>query len=178
GLVINLAIGQGEISTTPLQMATFYAGLANKGIIFKPHLLKQAITPSGKIFVTKKEQLIKLPFSPEILDTLNQALIGVVNEPFGTGGAARLPDITVAGKTGTAQNPFGGDHAWFICYAPAEAPQIVLALLVENAGHGGTIAAPIAKRILQAFFEKNKEPRPQGGALILRPNRDPEPSSG
>ncbi|HEX9916380.1 MAG TPA: penicillin-binding protein 2 [candidate division Zixibacteria bacterium] len=176
GLVINLAIGQGEISATPLQMATFYAGLANKGIIFKPHLLKQAITPSGKVFVTKTEQLIKLPFSPETLDTLNQVLIGVVNEPFGTGGASRLADVTVAGKTGTAQNPFGGDHAWFICYAPAEAPQIVLALLVENAGHGGTIAAPIAKRILQAFFEKNKELHPQGG--VLNPNRDPESSSG
>jgi len=137
-------------------MAAFYAGLANKGVILKPHLLKQVITPTGKGFVTKKEQLIKLPFSFETLDTLNQALIGVVNEPFGTGGASKLSDITVAGKTGTAQNPFGEDHAWFICYAPAENPQIVLAILVENAGHGGTIAAPIAKRILQAFFESRK----------------------
>jgi penicillin-binding protein 2 len=152
GLVINLAIGQGEISATPLQMATFYAGLANKGVVFRPHLLKQAITPSENKFVTKKEQFLKLPFSLETLDTLDQALVGVVNEPFGTGGVARLPDITVAGKTGTAQNPFGQDHAWFICYAPAENPKIVLALLVENAGHGGTIAAPIARKILQAFF--------------------------
>ena len=154
GLVINLAIGQGEILVTPLQMATFYSGLANEGVVFRPHVLKQVITPGGKTFVTKKEQLTKLPFSAETLDTLNADLVGVVNEPMGTGLAARLPNITVAGKTGTAQNTFGQDHAWFVCYAPAEDPRIVLALLVENAGHGGSIAAPIAKRILQAFFEK------------------------
>ena len=154
GLVINLAIGQGEILTTPLQMASFYSGLANKGIIFRPHVLRQVITPNGKVFITRKEQLTKLPFSPETLDTLNAGLIGVVNEPFGTGLAAKLPNIIVAGKTGTAQNTFGQDHAWFVCYAPAEDPKIVLALLVENAGHGGSIAAPIAKIILQAFFEK------------------------
>lgn len=154
GLVINLAIGQGEILATPLQMASFYSGLANKGIIFRPHVLRQVITPNGKVFITRKEQLTKLPFSPETLDTLNAGLIGVVNEPFGTGQAAKLPNIIVAGKTGTAQNTFGQDHAWFVCYAPAENPKIVLALLVENAGHGGSIAAPIAKIILQAFFEK------------------------
>jgi cell division protein FtsI/penicillin-binding protein 2 len=135
-------------------MASFYSGLANKGIIFRPHVLRQVITPNGKVFITRKEQLTKLPFSLETFDTLNAGLIGVVNEPFGTGQAAKLPNIIVAGKTGTAQNTFGQDHAWFVCYAPAEDPKIVLALLVENAGHGGSIAAPIAKIILQAFFEK------------------------
>ncbi len=157
-LVINLAIGQGEICATPLQMATFYAGLSNKGVVFKPHILKQVSTPTGRSFAAKEEVLITFPFSSETLDTLGQALIGVVNEPFGTGRASRLADVTVAGKTGTSQNPFGEDHAWFICYAPARNPKIVLALLVENAGHGGSIAAPIAGKILQAFFEKEKAP--------------------
>lgn len=151
-LVINLAIGQGEISVTPMQLACFYAGLANGGIIYKPHLLKEIITIQGKVFPVEKEELRHLPFSKETLEVLKKGLIGVVNDYSGTGRLAMLPDIIVAGKTGTAQNPHGEDHAWFVCFAPAENPEIVVAVLMENVGHGGTWAAPVAKKFWSNIF--------------------------
>jgi penicillin-binding protein 2 len=76
----------------------------------------------------------------------------VVSDPNGTGGQAKVDSVAVAGKTGTAQNPHGKDHALFICFAPAEAPRIAIAVLVENAGHGSTAAAPIARKVLEAYF--------------------------
>jgi penicillin-binding protein 2 len=86
------------------------------------------------------------------MQEVRDAMAAVVADPRGTGGPARLDSIAVAGKTGTAQNPHGKDHALFICYAPAEAPRIAVAVMVENAGHGSTAAAPIARKVLQAFF--------------------------
>ena len=88
------------------------------------------------------------------LETIRSAMESVVSDPTGTGGQARVDSVTVAGKTGTAQNPHGQDHALFICFAPVESPRIAMAILVENAGHGSTAAAPIARKVLQAFFHK------------------------
>jgi len=164
-LVINLAIGQGEILVTPLQLAVFYGGLATDGTLYKPHLLKERETPDGQIIATLPEKTGRLPFSPATLKTLQQAMIGVVNEPYGTGNLARIPDITVAGKTGTAQNPHGEAHAWFVGYAPAIYPQIVVVVLIENAGHGGTFSAPVAKRIIERYFKKDIE-QTQGDSTI------------
>ena len=79
-------------------------------------------------------------------------MIDCVNH--GTGAGCAIPGLTIAGKTGSAENPHGRTHAWFVAYAPAEAPQIAIAIIIENAGHGGEMAAPIAKRIFQAFFNK------------------------
>jgi penicillin-binding protein 2 len=151
-LIINLAIGQGEILTTPLQLAVFLGGLAEDGRLYQPHLLKEVITPDGRVISTQPEVIRTLPFSPNTLKVLQQAMIGVVNDPQGTGTLARIPDMVVAGKTGTAQNPHGEDHAWFAGYAPAPHPQIVVVVLIENTGHGGSFAAPVAKKIMERYL--------------------------
>jgi penicillin-binding protein 2 len=153
-LVINLAIGQGEVLVTPLQLAGFYCGLATDGTIYRPHILKEITTMDGRVITTQSEVLRRLPFSASTLELLKEAMIGVVNDGYGTGSLARISDVTVAGKTGTAQNPFGEAHAWFVGYAPAENPKIVVAVLVENAGHGGTFAAPVAKAIIEKYLKR------------------------
>jgi penicillin-binding protein 2 len=152
-LVINLAIGQGEVLVTPLQLASFYGGLATDGTIYRPHILKEMTGPDGRIITTQSEVLRRLPFSSSTLGLLKEAMVGVVNDRNGTGVLAQIPDVTVGGKTGTAQNPHGEDHAWFVGFAPGENPKIVVAVLVENAGHGGTFAAPVAKRIIDKYLK-------------------------
>jgi penicillin-binding protein 2 len=151
-LVVNLAIGQGEVLVTPLQMATLYAAIANGGDIYKPRLVSRIITPAGETTYVEPEKVGRLPMSKATLDVLHEAAIGVVNSPGGTAHQAAVKGFMVAGKTGTAQNPHGNDHAWFVCYAPAEAPEIAVAVLVENAGHGGSIAAPVARKVLEKYF--------------------------
>jgi len=155
-LVINLAIGQGEVLVTPLQLASFYGGLATDGTIYQPHILKDITTLDGRVITTQSKVLRRLPFSSSTLELLKEAMIGVVNAGYGTGNLARISDIIVGGKTGTAQNPHGEDHAWFVGYAPAEDPKIVVAVLVENAGHGGTFAAPVAKAIISKYLKKEE----------------------
>jgi penicillin-binding protein 2 len=151
-LVVNLAIGQGEVLVTPLQMAMMYAAIANDGNVYKPRLVSKIISPMGDTTFFKPELAGKLPMSTHTLEVLHQALVGVVNDPRGTAHQAAVKGFTVAGKTGTAQNPHGNDHAWFVCYAPADKPEIAVAVLVENAGHGGSIAAPVARKVLEKYF--------------------------
>ena len=153
-LVINLSIGQGEILATPLQLASFYCGLATDGTVYQPHILKEIASPDGRTSTTQSGILRRLPFSSSTLRVLKEAMVGVVNHQDGTGTLAQIPHITVAGKTGTAQNPHGEDHAWFVGYAPAENPSIVVAVLVENIGHGGTFAAPVAKGIIDKCLKR------------------------
>lgn len=153
-LMLNLAIGQGEILVTPLQLAQFYSGLANNGKVYKPHLVRSVIGPDGRETLRGGELAFTLPFSEETLRILKEGLIAVVNGPRGTARGARIGGITVAGKTGTAQNPHGEDHAWFVGFAPAENPEIVACVLVENAGHGSTWAAPAVRNILEAYLKK------------------------
>lgn len=154
GVMLNLSIGQGEFLVTPLQLATFFGALGNDGAVFRPHLLKRYVDPDGLEREIEPVCVRQLPFSPGTLRFLKTALVGVVNDPHGTATVAQLPGISVAGKTGTAQNPHGLEHAWFACFAPAEKPEIAVAVLVENAGHGGTVAAPIAREMLRAYFTK------------------------
>jgi cell division protein FtsI/penicillin-binding protein 2 len=92
-------------------------------------------------------------------------MVAVVNDAHGTGGAAKVDSVIVAGKTGTAQNPHGNDHALFICFAPALKPEIAVAVMVENAGHGSTAAAPIAQKVLQAYFHPVP---PESAAVAIR----------
>jgi len=153
-LVINLSIGQGEILVTPLQMASFYCGLATDGTIYRPHILKEITSPDGRVSIAQSEVWRHLPFSAATLRVLKEAMVGVVNDKNGTGVLAQIPDVTVGGKTGTAQNPHGEDHAWFVGYAPAKDPKIVVSVVVENIGHGGTFAAPVAKRIMDNYLKR------------------------
>ena len=95
-----------------------------------------------------------LPFRTEHLAWVREAMRRTVTE--GTGRAARLKTVEVAGKTGTAQNPHGDDHAWFMCFAPATSPEVAMAIIVENAGHGGTEAGPIAHAFLSTYFHEDE----------------------
>jgi len=151
-LVLNLSIGQGELLVTPLQMAVLYAALGNKGTIYKPRIVSKIKYANGRELNNKPHYIDNLPISKENMDALLVGLKGVITHERGTARVAALPHIEVAGKTGTAQNPHGDDHAWFACFAPADNPEIAIVVLVENAGHGGSIAAPLAKKLLDKYF--------------------------
>ena len=176
-LIINLAIGQGEVLTTPLQVAVFFGGLATDGTLYKPYLVKQIVSPEGRLTSTQPQVNGTLPFSSATLDVLKGAMIGVVNDPEGTGVLARMPDVVVAGKTGTAQNPHGEDHAWFVGFAPASDPQIVVVVLIENVGHGGTFAAPVAREIIQTHLKKDSAPTPRDSTFRIS-SRPSQPELG
>jgi penicillin-binding protein 2 len=143
GVLLNNAIGQGELLVTPLQMVMLAARIATSGRVAGPTFVRVP----GAVF----EEPGELPFDPRHLSWCRRGLEQVVDA--GTGMAARLAGIGVAGKTGTAQNPHGEDHAWFMCYAPTDTPEVALAIIVENAGHGGSESAPLAGRWLHAYFE-------------------------
>ncbi len=152
GVKLNLGIGQGELLVTPLQMARAYAAIGGDGYLDRPHLVlarENAIGVREKRRVTRSAEPICQPRTRQILQ---RALHQVVSHEAGTGGLARVAGVAVAGKTGTAENPFGDDHAWFVAYAPAGAPEVAVALIVENAGHGGSVAAPLVGQLLEAYF--------------------------
>jgi penicillin-binding protein 2 len=144
GVLLNLAIGQGELLVTPLQAARYVAALANDGVMPVPHLV---VAMGGKPLPEPEPS--SLPISRETLRTLREAAEGVVEDPQGTAHGSMLRNVRFAGKTGTAQNPGGEDHSWFVCYAPVHDPQLALAVIVENAGHGSKVAAPLAARLVQ-----------------------------
>jgi penicillin-binding protein 2 len=159
GVVINLAIGQGELLVTPLQAACLSSAVANGGVVYTPHLLKRVESYAGRTMGTARRTVdYELPYSDETMRFLKRAMVGVVEAPNGTGKLARIKGIEVAGKTGTAQNPHGEDHAWFIAYAPAADPQIAIAVLVENAGGGGAVAAPVARKVMKAYLRIEDPP--------------------
>ena len=154
GLVLNNAIGQGEILTTPLQLAQFYCGLGNNGIVYRPHLVKEIVRADGKRVTTKPQHSFDLPFSPETRALLMESLRLVVEGEHGTARSLRNDLYSIGGKTGTAQNPHGLEHALFVGLAPLEAPEIVVCAIVENAGHGSTVAAPIVGKVIRAYMSK------------------------
>lgn len=153
GILVSLGIGQGEISITPLQLAKYTALIANNGKSFVPHIVK-GLLDENKNFIPLKYNEIDTKISQETFNLVKEGMFRVVNGA-GTATFVRLPDIKIAGKTGTAQNPHGNDHAWFIAFAPYENPQIAVCVLVENAGFGATHAAPIAKKIIESYLRKN-----------------------
>jgi len=140
GVLLNLCIGQGEVLVTPIQLIQHFAAIANGGTIFAPRVVREIRPPMNRSLVVEPTINGQLPASPEALRICNEAMIDAVNAPLGTGVWAQLPDILIAGKTGTAQNPHGEDHAWFVCYAPADNPRVVVLLLVEQGGSGGAWA--------------------------------------
>jgi penicillin-binding protein 2 len=146
--VISLAIGQGEVGTTPLQLANYTAAIANRGYFYTPHIVKAI--GSGKIderFLTRHD----ISIDRENFEKVILGMESAVNE--GTSTVAKMKDITVCGKTGTAQNPQGKNHAVFIAFAPKENPRIAIAVLVENAGFGATYAAPIATLLIEKYLK-------------------------
>ncbi|HHY79763.1 MAG TPA: cell division protein FtsI [Thermoanaerobacter sp.] len=149
------SIGQGKILVTPLTMALVASAVANDGVIMKPYLMRYVADPiSGTVIEKSTPSQYLNPISKKVADTIKQLMIGAVNDKEGTGKAAQIPGITVAGKTGTAENPHGAPHAWFVGFAPAENPQIVVSVIVENGGEGGKVAAPIARDIIRSYLTK------------------------
>jgi peptidoglycan glycosyltransferase len=149
------AIGQRDVATTPLQMAVVTAGIANGGRVARPRLVERILDPRGGVVRTFETETLERAISGRTAGTLTDMMVAVVEN--GTGAAAQIEGIQVAGKTGTAQTVEGASpHAWFIAFAPAYDPQLAVAVLVENGGSlgseatGGAVAAPIAKQIFEA----------------------------
>ena len=171
GETLSVAVGQSFALVTPIQMVRVVSALFNGGVLFKPQVTK-GIKKENKerIFKFKPNSLRRWSIKTENMELIKQALVGVVNEPHGTGKRAKFDQIRVAGKTGTSQVialpeerelarekdvPYKfRDHAWFVAVAPAENPAIALAVLIEHSGTGGSVAAPIAKKILECYFKK------------------------
>lgn len=170
GETISASIGQGYNLVTPLQQARFIATVANGGVNLKPFLVKKIIDPDGKLIKEFHADVQhKGKIKRENMELIREALLGVVNEARGTGRRSRLKDIKVSGKTGTAQVvklkvtegiekgekiPYQfRDHAWFVAFAPYEKPEVAIAVLVEHGGHGGAAAAPVAKKLFEAYFK-------------------------
>ena len=155
GETLNAIIGQGYVTATPIQMARLVSAVVNGGKLYRPYILKDFF------FENKTEKRLNL--RPENISLLKGALAGVVADGGGTGGRARSNLVSIGGKTGTSQviampekrsaNPEEyRDHAWFVAFAPVENPEIAVAVFVEHGGHGGSAAAPIAKNVIEKYF--------------------------
>ncbi|MFC1888035.1 penicillin-binding protein 2 [Candidatus Cloacimonadota bacterium] len=152
GPKVNISIGQGELLTSPLQICAYYNALGNNGTWVKPHLLHKEIRERES--ETYKSYFSELPISEENLSIIQTGLYKAVNERYGTGTSSSFKDIKVYGKTGSAENHMGKDtHAWFSGFAVWETPEISFTVFMENAGHGGSIAAPFAAKLI-SFYDK------------------------
>lgn len=154
-IMASLGIGQGEVSVTPLQLALYVALIANNGKTFTPHIVKGYLDNNTRQFNPFQFKEISLGIKQEAFDIVKQGMFLVVNGE-GTATWIKSKDIEIAGKTGTAQNPHGKDHAVFVGFAPFDNPQIAVAVIVENIGFGSTYAAPIAKKMIDAYLLKDK----------------------
>ncbi len=157
GDTVNISIGQGYLLVTPLQMARMMAAVANGGTLYRPYVIGR-IGPAGDVEpeqVTQIQVVGTLPVSPEHLAAIQEALLGVTTRSIGTAPYrfAGL-SIPVAGKTGTAEvgGPDMEPHSWFAAYAPAGSPEIAIVALVENAGEGSTVAAPLVRQVVEAYY--------------------------
>ncbi|HMU13221.1 MAG: penicillin-binding protein 2 [Bacteroidetes bacterium] len=146
--IYSVSIGQGEVEVVPMQMANLAAIFANRGWYIDPHIVTAIGHPDS---LTRWERH-KTKVDDHWFDLIAEGMRRVTEEAGGTARAARIPGVTVCGKTGTAQNPHGKDHAVFVCFAPMENPRIAMAVYVENSGFGGTWAAPIASLLMEQYL--------------------------
>lgn len=184
GMALNTAIGQGDVNVTPLQLAIVYAAIANGGTVFQPQVVQRVESPEGRPLEVFAPRVVRQSeMTKEQQHIIVDALTAVVNEPGGTGYRSRLPDVLIAGKTGTAQvvrigqvrtkeadmDYFSRDHAWFASFAPANDPELVVVVLNEHGGHGGTDAAPAATAVIRKYFDLKKAdaqaPGPAAGVI-------------
>jgi penicillin-binding protein 2 len=166
GFLPSLGIGQGELGVTPLQMAIYAMTLGNKGRYFQPHAVKRIIRKATHDTITVGYDTRMIQLREDTWRVIREGMRGVVQEPGGTGSLARVKGIESGGKTGTAQNPHGKSHAWYIGFAPFENPQIAIVVMIENVGYGGSFSAPIAGMCIEHYlygrlirFEKNPPPK-------------------
>ena len=172
GETISVAIGQGPVLTTALQLAALYATIATDGTRVRPHVVSQILDTNGKLIQTVPTNTEKVHgIDRENYELVKKGLWAVVND-HGTGGKSRIDGYDVCGKTGTVQvvgydrgkglsekqKDKYGDHAWFISFAPLQDPQVVVSVFVEHGGHGSSAAAPVAKKIFETYFTDRKIP--------------------
>ena len=151
--IISMAIGQGELLLTPIQMANMTAIIANRGFYYTPHIIKE-ISEQELIdtnFTKKKYCSIEQKHFTPIINGMQKVIEG----KDGTAQNSKIPDLEICGKTGTAQNPHGEDHSIFIAFAPKDNPKIAIAVYVENGGWGSTWAAPIASLMIDKYLNKS-----------------------
>jgi len=168
----SVAIGQGYVSVTPIQIASLMAAVANGGSLYRPWFVSKVESLDGKpIQEYGPEKISSVPLKQGTLKHIHQALEDAVNTQAGTGKKAHSDWVQIAGKTGTAQVarmsgkiiksedlPYRiRDHAWFVAYAPAKRPEIVVVVLVEHGGHGGSEAAPVAKKLIEQYFSLKRQ---------------------
>jgi len=151
-VLAQLGFGQASLLVTPLRMALVAATIADGGRTPRPYLVR-SIAGADTNLATAPEQLAA-PLSPEVAAAVRNLMIAVVQH--GTGTSATLPGISVAGKTGTATNPHGLPHSWFVAFAPAQAPRVAVAVIVENAGYGAAVAAPIVRDVLRVALARTR----------------------
>jgi len=155
GNMVNMAIGQGDVLVTPLQMAAFAMAIGNEGVYYKPHLVQSyEDNETGIRTIMEVESDTISEVSSEVYEFIKKGMYRVVNGERGTGRGARIYGFDICGKTGTAQNPHGEDHGWFIGFAPRDNPEVAFAIMIENGGIGGAVAAPIARKLLNKYFNK------------------------
>jgi penicillin-binding protein 2 len=178
GETISVAIGQGAVTTTPVQLARLIGGIASGGVFKQPHLRKDLQNVGEERF----------PLSEPTVEKITEAMYGVVNEPGGTGTALKIKDVELSGKSGTAQvigydtrakftkQKKFEDNGWFVGYAPRRDPEIVVAVLVQEGGglHGGETAGPVVRDIVKAYYDK-KLKKTQG--QITADNSKPAPQN-
>jgi penicillin-binding protein 2 len=173
GETLSVAIGQGYLTVTPLQLANMMAAVANGGTLYRPRLVHKIESVDGSTMREYGPEKIRtIAVKPGTLERVRNGLADVVRGAGGTGGAARSKIVEIAGKTGTAQVVemkgaylkseqlayFSRDHAWFVSYAPVQDPQIAVVILVEHGGHGGSAAAPMAKKVIEKYMELKTVP--------------------
>jgi penicillin-binding protein 2 len=186
---LSVAIGQGYVAVTPIQLAQLAAEVANGGTLYKPQFVRQIDALDGSVVKTfppivENETRI----APSVLAELRSAMADVIAAPNGTGKSARIDGITIAGKTGTAQvvkeaqgartketalSDKNRDHGWFMAFAPVDHPKIAIACIIEHSGHGGSTAAPVVKAVMERYFQLNP---PQGLAHVIIPSNDTAPA--
>lgn len=170
GFAINTSVGQGDVKVTPLAMARAYAALVNGGRLLRPRLVRWVGPPEDAPRTVAPEVLRDLDLPPEFVDLVLEGLHGAVNSPEGTAAKQAIPDLPFGGKTGTAQAPerradvpddiarwLLQDHAWFVGYAPARRPGVVVAAFIEHGGFGGTEAAPVVRKVIEAYYAEHAE---------------------
>lgn len=171
GDTYNMAIGQGAILATPMQMLNATVAIANGGVLYRPQLVHQIVDTEGNVIEEFQPEAIRgLPVDPEVVDIVREGMWGAVNFPNGTAKALSVPGVTVAGKTGTAEFydpeiPLSASgrlptHAWFTAFAPYEDPEIAIVVFVYNGGEGSATALPVAQEILRGYFDLKNPPQP------------------
>ena len=180
GETVIASIGQGFVLATPMQLVVMMAAMANEGKVLKPQVVRQVEDWEGNVLMQSEPEIVRqITYLPKAWDAIQDGLVDVVNAPRGTGKAAHLEDVLVAGKTGTSQvvrrksdeeEELDEDgeipyrfrpHALFVAYAPAEKPEIAIAVVVEHGQSGGRAAGPIAKQIIQRYMELKGQSSPE-----------------